>query len=353
MPWLPVGFNYFGRVILWMSKRNKVILCVLVSIVALALIIRATDWERLKYALAQANYWWLGPFLVVETVSIWARGMRWRVLLQKKVTWERIFWITNVGYFLNGVLPLRMGELARVYLVSRNSEVGGMQALSTAVLERMIDLLMVFVFLFAVLPWVPDGGILPLLGTQLIGIVFMAMVGLFIAARWRDQVVNLVARWNSWLHPRVVAFVVDHIGSFLGHVQAVKGTLLVSAVVWTAASWMLSAAAIYLLLLGFEPSAQWHVGVFATCVISLGLAIPSAPSSVGIWEGATIFALGMFGIESETALAFAVVMHITIFMKMLVLGMVGIEREGESFRRLANEVNRFTKTLSHRTTHVP
>ena len=169
-----------------MRKRTRLLVGIGISLGALALIIREIQWARLQTVLESANYWYVLPFLVVETASIWARGMRWRVLLRGKIGIWRMFWITNIGYFLNNVLPFRVGELARVYLVSRNNRVGGMEALSTAIVERMLDLFMVFAMLFAVLRWVPQQGFLPLLGVQAATIVMFGLVALFVVARCRS-----------------------------------------------------------------------------------------------------------------------------------------------------------------------
>lgn len=335
-----------------MNKQTKIVAGIFISVLALALIVRGIEWGRLRYVLGRANYWWLLPFLLVETASIWARGMRWRVLLQSKLPPGRMFWIVNVGYFISNVLPLRIGEAARVYLVTRKSDVGGIQALSTAVLERMIDLLMVFALVFAVLPWVPEQVDVPAIGTNLAVVVFCALIGLFIAANRRENVVALAAAVLTWLHPALVVAVTKRIASVLGIVHVVKGRLLLSSLAWTCASWILSSAAVYLLLLGFVPSARWYVGVVTTCVLALGLAIPAAPSGVGIWEGAMILALGWFGISPETALGFALVMHMTIFIKMAALGLIGLAMEGENLREIGGSVNRFTRMLASKSTQI-
>ncbi len=153
-----------------MKKGWQMSIGVLLSGVALAAILRGIQWDEVGSAMAQANYWWLVPFMFLETLSLWGRGMRWRVLLEDKIGGGRLFWLTNISYYLSNVLPLRIGELARVYLATRDSEVSGMQALSTAVLERMIDVITVFALLLVVLPLVPQQGLLA-------GIVYWVVAG--------------------------------------------------------------------------------------------------------------------------------------------------------------------------------
>ena len=106
---------------------------------ALALVVWGMDWGALRTTLAGANYWWLLPFLALEVAVIWTRALRWRIMLEDRLSTARLFWITNIGYLLNNVLPLRLGEVGRVYLVTRRSTVGMMQGLSSVVVERLVD----------------------------------------------------------------------------------------------------------------------------------------------------------------------------------------------------------------------
>ena len=57
--------------------------------------------------------------LLLLFAGLITRAFRWRVLLDNELPFPRTFSIMNVAYLVNGVLPLRIGEVARVYLVSR------------------------------------------------------------------------------------------------------------------------------------------------------------------------------------------------------------------------------------------
>ena len=312
---------------------------------ALAAILRGIRWGELGRAMAQANYWWLLPFVLFETLSLWARAMRWRVLLEEKIGGGRLFWITNISYYLSNVLPLRIGELARVYLATRGSEVSGMQALSTAVLERMIDVLTVFALLFAVLPLVPQQGLIAAIAYWVVAAVLLAMLAAFGLARKRSGFVAIIGDFVGRVAPSLRGAAADAADNFLGSIDNVRGRRLGIAVLWSVLVWLLAALACYSMLLGFLPEQPVFVGVFVTAIVALGIALPSVPAGVGLWEAATVAALAVFGVGREIALAYAVAMHLTIFVKVAILGMVGMHFEGENLNHLAGAARRFMQRL--------
>ena len=354
-----------------MNKRWQMSLGLMLSCVALAAILRGIRWGELGRAMAQANYWWLLPFVLFETLSLWARAMRWRVLLEEKIGGGRLFWITNISYFVSNLLPLRIGELARVYLATRGSAVSGMQALSTAVLERMIDVLTVFALLFAVLPLVPQQGLITAIAYWVVAAVLLAMVAVFGLARKRSGFVAIIGEFvgrvappvggaatgagpkikrrhfilGGGVAPRLRGATSEAAENFLRSIDIVRGRRLGIAALWSVLVWLLAALAVYSMLLGFLPEQPVYVGVFVTAIVALGIALPSVPAGVGLWEAATVAALAVFGVDRETALAYAVVVHLTIFVKMAILGTVGLHFEGENLNHLASGARRFARRL--------
>jgi uncharacterized membrane protein YbhN (UPF0104 family) len=78
------------------------------------------------------------------------------------------------------------------------------------------------------------------------------------------------------------------------------------------------------------------VGGFANCAIALGLTIPSAPSGAGLYEAAVVTGLAVFDIPADTAMAYALVLHVSTFLMAAVAGVIGLQREGQSFAHLAS-----------------
>lgn len=328
-----------------LRKNWRLVFGLAISVLALALIVRGVRWEELGAALLHANYWWLLPSALLITVSLWARGMRWRVFLEDKVSPTRIFWITNIGYLISNVLPLRLGELGRVYLVSRDQRVGSMQALSTAILERLIDVLVVFGFIAAILPLVPSRSVIISFGAGAAAIAALGVAGLFLAALWRERVVAFTASVLLRVREPLAQAVAGRVDAFLSSISATGGARMVSGLAWSLVLWILSGLSSYAVLLAFDATAPWYVGLFVTCSIVLGLALPSSPSGVGVFEAAAVAALALFGVPAETALAYAVVLHLLNFVVIAIFGTIGLHREDESLRAVAESTRRFMRSL--------
>jgi len=108
-----------------------------------------------------------------------------------------------------------------------------------------------------------------------------------------------------------------------------------SAIGWSIVTWIGFGSSCYTSVLAFAPDSPWYVGGFVNCAIVLGLTIPSAPAGAGLYEAAAVASLVVFGVAHETALACALVLHLSTFLVAAVLGVIGLDREGESFKHLA------------------
>ena len=327
-----------------MKTRWQILLGVILSLGAILVLFQGLELDEMASEMSKFNYWSIIPFVILETLSLWARGMRWRVLLQEKVSGNRLFWITNISYYLSNILPLRIGELGRVYLVTRNSDVTGMQALSTAVLERMLDVVTVFFMLFLVLPFIPDHGLVTSVAYLIVGSVIVLIVGLFLVARNRKSVAKIVTIITRRLGSKLGVWINEAFEKFFESIDIVRGRRLVLASLWCIVVWVFSVLSIYYLLLNFSPEQSLYGGIFVTALLALGIALPSVPASVGLWEASAVAALAVLGVNKEIALAFAIVIHLIVFVKMAILGMIGLHLEGESLNDLVFHAKRLIKS---------
>jgi uncharacterized protein (TIRG00374 family) len=302
------------------------------------------DWGALRNTLAGANYWWLLPFLALEVVVIWTRALRWRLMLEDRLSTARLFWITNIGYLLNNVLPLRLGEVGRVYLVTRRSTVGAMQGLSSVVVERLVDVLCLIALIFLLLPLVPGSVAFVATGMTLSGVAMAGIALIFVAAHMHTIVEAGFTRLLSRVRPQLAQALQQHLHDFLASVRVIQGRRLWLCLMWSVITWTVSVASMYVLMLAFDPQPKWFIGMLANCAIALGVALPSAPAGLGLWEAATVAALTMAEVPAEMALAFAILSHLASFISLAVLGIAGLVLEGKSFGELARSVRDFMPT---------
>jgi len=108
---------------------------------AIILALRGISIRDVQAALAQVDWRWMWVTLILIAVTLFIRAARWRVLLGYALSWRDALGLIGIGYLISGVLPLRAGDPAR--------------ALSTVVVERVLDMLLIILILVATLPRVP------------------------------------------------------------------------------------------------------------------------------------------------------------------------------------------------------
>ena len=318
-----------------MSTRWRLFLGTLISVAAFVLIVRDVEFAHMTTILAEAHYGWLVPSIGFTIFATGVRAYRWRALLDDRVSLWRAFHVSNAGEFINNVLPMRIGEVARAYLLSRNGDVSVMQTLSTIAVERLLDLLTVCGFLLLVLPFVPTENLFLRAAAIMAAVALTGVLGLFVAAAWRERLVALARRLSGRVPARVRDPLLGHADEFLRGIQAIGVRRLITSLPWSIAAWIGWIGADWTFLFAFEPNATWHMGVFVTCAIALGLTIPSTPSGAGLVEAAAVAALALFGVPGDVALAYGLTLHLSNFIFVVLAGLWALHVEGQTLSGVA------------------
>jgi uncharacterized protein (TIRG00374 family) len=132
---------------------------------------------------------------------------------------------------------------------------------------------------------------------------------------------------NKLAGRRVAAF-------FDGLAIITDAQLFLRALGWEFINWAVSTLEYYLFLRAFfpHPSPLWVL--FALGVGALGIAAPSSPGAIGVFEAALVGALAVFGVDVSPATAFALTVHITSYIITGLLGGYGLYKDGESLSSL-------------------
>src|SRR5690606_4839914 len=80
--------------------------------------------------------------VVMQYVGMVIRAYRWQSFLgQPKISAGKLYSYANIGFMANGVLPARMGEFIRAFLIWRHTPHPFTTGLATIVVERVFDLM--------------------------------------------------------------------------------------------------------------------------------------------------------------------------------------------------------------------
>ena len=306
----------------------------IISTAAIFLLIRFSNWPEVLEAISQINLVWLFPAILFFIVSVGLRAWAWMILLQKKVNYGRVYLTLNEGYLLNNIFPFRLGELGRAFILSETTKLSGFFVLSTIVIERTYDLAIAAGLFLATLPYVfaLDRG--QSIAVSVLVIVILGLFGMFALARnrnWIKSKLDDLSLQRFVIRDRIV----PRIDSFLSGLGVLaKWDQFLLSVLLMALSWIFGGLELIFLSQSFGVDLEiWMVG-FILGMISLGIAIPSAPAGLGVFEVAAVGAFSLLGLSTSAGLAIAFVTHFISITFTGLVGMYGIFRDGESITGL-------------------
>src|SRR5690348_1933986 len=102
-----------------MKRWQSLLLGLVISVATLAFAMRGTDFNQLGGELAHGRYIYFIPAIILCGFGLFLRGVRWRALLNGKISLPHSFNILNASYLFNTILPMRLGEVVRAYMATR------------------------------------------------------------------------------------------------------------------------------------------------------------------------------------------------------------------------------------------
>ena len=320
-----------------MTENNKtgtqlrLIIGIAISLVALAILIIFVDEKHVAAALRQVNILAVAPLIFLLVFALLCRAYAWRIILSEKVSLSKSFLIINAGYLVNTILPFRVGELARVFLLLP-AGFGFWSAIPTILVERIFDLGFALSLFFIGLPFALDFSQDVFFLYLLAGFVVLTMVILILLVRNKEKVIQWLENLNV-PGARFKSRLIELIRSVLSGLETLSDPLKLAKVfIGMALSWGLSLVFQYLLLKAFIPEAHLIMAVFAIGAVAIGISIPSSPGNIGLYEASITIALMAFGVDRSTAFSYALTSHILNLIVTTIFGVFGLVREGYSLR---------------------
>jgi uncharacterized protein (TIRG00374 family) len=321
-----------------MKRWQSLLLGLVITAATLAYVLNGIDFSRLGTELAQGRYLYLVPALALIVLGLVLRGVRWRVLLDDKIDLGHSFHIMNVGYFFNAWLPLRLGEVARSFLVTRlKPPLSIFTALSSIVVERVTDLLAVVVLIVLAMSMTPVSPEIKAAAqaTGVLAVAGIIVLTLFASRRaLAHRMLGLVLRVLPFLERLHLRQIADRVLDGLTPLASLRG--IFRTLLWTALSWLASILAGFVLLYVYYDAPNLTSALLMIAVASIAIALPAVPGNVGPFEAAVVLGLqagGLAGggLPEERAVAFAVLLHIVTVGSYAFLGFLGLAQERISF----------------------
>lgn len=294
--------------------------------------------------LGQSNWLLFVVCTVVATCIFPLRARRWRTILEPVagvVSFGPLWRSTAIGMMMNNIFPLRAGEFARAFALTREvPRVPITTSLGSLAVDRLFDALVLLAMMFGALldPAFPSGVTLwgrtvPQLATGGIAVVVMLLVGSYTMVLQHARVMRLIGWVAERVVPRAAPTIVRVVDQMAGGLVVLRDTRRFLAVLWWAvAHWLVHALGLYLGFLAVGIQVPFSAALFLQGVLGIGVAVPSSPGFFGVFESFATVGLGVYGVPRDLAVSWAIGYHLLSFIPITVFGAVYFARLGLSVR---------------------
>ena len=272
-------------------------------------------WTRISHA----NPAFLLLAFVAYYLTFPLRGFRWAYLLRSSGTPVAMTDATEIlflSWFVNCVVPAKLGDVYRAYLLRGNYGASMSRTVGTIFIERSADIVVIFALALAAGFWSFRGRSRPDVDAVFfVGfLVAAALVALLVALRFYGH------RLTRFLPGRVAELYERfHEGS----TGSLTRRTLPLVVVVTVAIWILEGFRLYFVIRALnlpEVGLGISASIFVTLIGALLTAVPLTPAGVGFVEAAIVIALGFYGIAGGPASAVALTDRAISILSVIVLG---------------------------------
>jgi uncharacterized protein (TIRG00374 family) len=302
----------------------------LVAALGLIWVLHDVDFQELAARLRLLDWTVVGLAVAFDTSSYLAQGWRWSLLLLPtgRLSSFRATEAIYAGLFLNEIVPMRLGEVLRGYVVSRRISASATAIASSIVVERILDgiwmMLAVGIVTFTIT--LPNSF---LNAEKILALVMVVAMVLLVWAALRRSghapSTPLPSDWTSRLRTLPLRLA-DELG------RTTRSPSLFGAFAISGIHLALQILAFWYVIVAYHiPLSIWQ-GTAVALIVRLGTMIPGPPSNIGTYQFFTVVGLSLFGVEKTVAAGFSFVVFFVLTFPLWVVGIVAFLNCGLSLR---------------------
>ena len=302
-----------------MKKQNRIINTVLnpKTIAGIVISVGGIYWafwdfkfHEFANSIQEVNYIYLLFATLFLWASVWLRALRWRWLFKVDAlpTTTSLYRAELMGYFGNNVLPLRLGELMRAYLIGREWNLSKSYVFGTIVLERILDAISLAFLAFLLIIFYPLEGSLIKTIIWVSCLTFMVMLICWIILR---QLKTIKGKHK----------ILNALNQMIDGVLSINKGALLPVIAASMLIWGIYYLDVYLLQYAFGFNLTFPQVLMVLVLTSLALSIPSAPGMIGTYHAAVKYTIvDIFGFAPHDGISFAIIMHAYGYILLTLLG---------------------------------
>lgn len=319
----------------WQKNILTFILGLGIGVGFLFLVLRNQDMGKIWKHITEVNVLWLLASIVVIFSAYLTRMVRWRIILApvKKVSFINLFSSTMIGFMAVALLPFRVGEIIRPYLLARREKISKSLAFATIIpVERLFDLSAILSFFAAYLVLVPTPqgaaaeqlealSTLKKASVFLVAGIIVAAV-LFVLLRFKsEKFLGVTGKFFSFFSKKWAEGFNKILASFVDGLTIIKNVKqFLFTYIWSLLTWFAIGLSFWCVLAAFDISIPIYHIFIILFLTAAGAAIP-VPAGIGPWHYLAYVGVHYFyGVADSVAWAAVFVMHIVGFFLAVIIG---------------------------------
>ena len=324
-----------------LSGRIQNLLCSLgISLFFGDLVFYQIDFGSMLNAIRNMNYLFLLLSTLLILLSFWARAYRWRWFfpMRKSMPLLSLFSALSIGIAANSLLPARVGEFVRAYVLGRHERLSKTTAFATIVLERVFDGLTILLFLLLVVVLIglqsPELHYMALAGGVFYAGAIVVLLLIYFQERWLERLIDRVCPISL---RESATGLLRAFAAGLESIRSVRQLAVIS--VLSLVCWTIIAGSFWPVLVAFDfgVPVPYYTPFLLVATLGLSLMIPAAPAGVGVFQWGCMLTLQLVFAPHVASLgadfgaqvgAFSLVLHISQVVPEVVLGLVCFLYEG-------------------------
>ena len=306
-----------------MNRTIKYFLGVLISVIGLYYAFRQVNFWELWINIKNVNIILIILAVFILVLSNVIRAWRWQILVKpiKDVSFDPAFSSIMIGYFGNSVLPFRMGEFLRAYVVADKTSLTASTSFGTIVIERILDfvgLSALILLIMTVYPLKSIGGfiIIGVIVLSLTAFIFILLFGGF------KSTLLVKIKKSSLLKMGLLRKILLFLKNFLDGATTIRATNKLGVILlYTLIIWIMYYCSTYLATIATGIELEWFgIGVLLIST-SLAISVPAAPGYVGTYHAAAVYILtNLFDVGRIDAQAAAIILHAVGTIPIVIIG---------------------------------
>lgn len=313
----------------------KLAFSILLGLALLYISFKDVKLSNLKNELDSVNYLLISVVLILSISIVILKSFRYAVLIRpiKYISQKELLPIVTIGLMSLIIIPLRMGEFVRPYLIKQRKNISFTSTTTAVFIERLFEIGVLLFFVFycvsfsEISKWIFKPFIIML---SIFVFVFILLFFIIKSKSYIKQKIRWLIR-SSHIYEKIDKLYDKFHAAFYIFKYP---DIIVKSILYTVVIWTISVISIYLILISIGIHLPMSASILIMVVTILGISIPGAPGFVGNYQFANMFALSFYKVDPNKAMLFSIIYYLTNIGLNVLLGVLTMPFVKIKFRDL-------------------